>query len=176
MEIQDYLLACHELEASDLHLVKGEPPILRVDGHILRSPFTPIPEPELNEMLLGLMDEAQRVIFAEKSDVNFAIGFPETDRFRVNIHRQRGGIEGAFRRMPEFVPSVRELGLPVAVEELARKSYGLVLVTGPVGVGKTTTLLALVEQINRERDCLIVTIEDPIEYLYTNKRSIIITK
>ncbi len=95
---------------------------------------------------------------------------PGTDRFRVNIHRQRGGIEAAFRRMPEMIPSPRELGLPAAVEEFARKAYGLVLVTGPVGVGKTTTLLSLVEQINRERDCLIITIEDPIEYLYTDQR------
>ena len=173
MDIRDYLQACHELNASDLHLVKGEPPIMRVDGHILRTPFSPIAAAELTEMLLGLLDDAQRKLFAEKSDVNFALDLPGCDRFRVNIHRQRSAIEAAFRRMPARIPPLRELGLPPSVSELARKSAGLILITGAVGMGKTTSLLSMVEQINAERSCLIVSIEDPIEYLYANKRSII---
>ncbi len=173
LDIRDFLQACQEMNASDLHLVKGEPPIVRIDGHILRAPFSPMDEIELKETLFRLMDEAERAIFDEKSDVNFAVSFVGIDRFRVNVHRQRGAIEAAFRRMPSRIPTLHELGMPPVLEELARKPYGLVLVSGPVGMGKTTTLLSMVEQINHERDCMIITVEDPIEYIYTNKKSII---
>jgi twitching motility protein PilT len=98
---------------------------------------------------------------------------PDLDRFRVNIHLQKGSVEGAFRRIPVDIPAIENLGLPPIALELVRRPNGLVLVTGPTGVGKTTTLAALINLINQERECLIITVEDPIEFIYTNKRAII---
>jgi twitching motility protein PilT len=173
MDIRDYLQACMEMGASDLHFVAGEPPVLRKDGRLQRSPYMPLPDDELREMLLGLMNSEQRALFERDADVNFGISLPGFDRFRVNVHRQRGVIEAALRRSPLRVPSLRELGLPTAVADLTRKSHGLVLVTGPVGMGKTTTLTSMVELINAEQEKLIISIEDPIEHIFVNRRSIV---
>jgi twitching motility protein PilT len=161
------------MAASDLHLIAGEPPVVRIDGRLQRTTFQPIQEPELTAMLHELMDMTQREAFTRGHDANFAVSFPGTERFRVNIHRQRGSVEAAFRRMAPRIPTLRELGIPPIAGELAMRQHGLVLVAGPVGMGKTTTLLAMVEQINAQTERLIISIEDPIEYLFTNKKSFI---
>jgi twitching motility protein PilT len=124
-------------------------------------------------MIYSVLTNPQKEIFERDLELDFSLALPELDRFRVNIHIQRGSVEGAFRRVPLQIPSVEELGLPPIAIDLARKPNGLVLVTGPTGTGKTTTLAAMINIINNERECLIVCIEDPIEFLYKNKKSII---
>jgi len=104
---------------------------------------------------------------------NFSLALEGLDRFRVNVHIQRGSVEAAFRRIPLYIPDIKELGLPPAILEFARKPNGLVLITGPTGSGKTTTLAAMLNLINEERACMIMTIEDPIEYVHQNKKSVI---
>ena len=171
--LKDLLLLCRERQASDLHLVQGEPPILRIYGKLHRAPFPVLSNAQLNETLVGMMTPTQRELFERVADVDFSYSLPETDRFRVNVHRQRGAVEGAFRRLPAAVPTLKELGLPLVVNEFTRLPSGLVLVTGPVGTGKSTTLAAIIEQINRERSCLVISIEDPIEYQHVNKKAVI---
>lgn len=105
--------------------------------------------------------------------MDFSVAFPGMDRFRVNIHMQRGTVEAAFRRVPLVIPSIESLGLPSNVVDLARKPNGLVLLTGPTGTGKTTSLAAMIDLINNEKECLIICIEDPIEFLHSNKKSIV---
>jgi twitching motility protein PilT len=113
------------------------------------------------------------VIFERDLELDFALTLPGTERFRVNIHLQQGAVEAAIRRVPDHIPSLDELGLPPAAAEFARLHNGLVLVTGATGMGKTTTLAAMVQLINEERERLIITIEDPVEFVHTNRRSII---
>lgn len=173
MDIREYLRACSEMQASDLHLIAGEPPVLRIDGRLQRSPFLPVTENELADALIEMMLPNQRETFQRDQDVNFAVSYPGIDRYRVNIHRQRGSMEASFRRMSPRIPPLRELGIPPIAADLAMRPHGLVLITGPVGMGKTTTLLSMVEHINAQAERLIVTIEDPIEYLFQNKKSFI---
>ena len=169
MQIYDLLKACIEQKASDLHLTIGEPPILRVNGHLKRLDIPPFGRDQLKALIYQLLTDAQQVEFERTLELDFAYAYPGFDRFRVNVHRQRGTIEAAFRRVPNYVPHLEELGVPFTVADLARRSNGLVLVTGPTGMGKTTTLAAMVDLINTERECLIVNIEDPIEFVHSNK-------
>ncbi|MFA4983964.1 MAG: type IV pilus twitching motility protein PilT [Candidatus Omnitrophota bacterium] len=173
MEIRELLLMCIDKKASDLHLTENEPPILRIDGKLYRSEGEPLNRENLKRMIYSFMTYAQKDVFEQKLELDFSIALPEMDRFRVNIHMQRGVVEAAFRRVPVVIPSLQELGLPPIALELARKPNGLVLVTGPTGMGKTTTLAAMVDLINKERECLIVCIEDPIEFMYVNNRAVI---
>ncbi|MDP2044299.1 MAG: type IV pilus twitching motility protein PilT [Candidatus Omnitrophota bacterium] len=173
MEIRDLLLMCIEKSASDLHVTENEPPILRVDGRLTRTNLGILNKQDLKRMIYGVLSNSQKEIFERELELDFSLALPGLDRFRVNIHLQRGSVEGAFRRIPLEIPSVEKLGLPQIIIDLARKPNGLVLVTGPTGMGKTTTLAAMINLINNERECLITCIEDPIEFIYTNKKSII---
>lgn len=173
MEINDLLLMCIEKKASDLHLTNGEPPILRIDGRLSRSQHDTLYSQDLKKMIYSILTNPQKEMFERDLELDFSLALPGLDRFRVNIHMQRGSVEGAFRRVPLVVPKIEELGLPTIIKELARKPNGLVLVTGPTGMGKTTTLATMIDLINNERECLVVCIEDPIEFLHTNKKSII---
>lgn len=173
MEIRDLLLLCIEKKASDLHITTNEPPVLRIDGKLLRTNFTPLNKQELKKMIYTILTNPQKEVFERDLELDFSLASPDLDRFRVNIHIQRGAVEAAFRRVPLVIPNIQELGLPEVVIDLARKPNGLVLVTGPTGVGKTTTLATMIDLINNERECLIVCIEDPIEFVHTNKKSII---
>lgn len=164
---------CAQEQASDLHLTSDEPPILRIDGRLTRTKQPRLNAQRIEELIDDVLTPAQREQFALHLELDFAVALPGGDRFRANAHRQRGHAEAAFRRIPLAPPSLATLGLPSVVAELTRKPNGLVLVTGPTGMGKTTTLAAMVEQINDERECLIVTIEDPVEYLHVNRRSVI---
>ncbi|RJO64211.1 MAG: type IV pilus twitching motility protein PilT [Candidatus Omnitrophota bacterium] len=173
MEIRELLLLCIENKASDLHLTEKEPPVLRIDGKLIRLDYLVLSRDVLKRMIYGLLTDTQKEIFERALELDFSVTFPGMDRFRVNIHMQRGSVEGAFRRVPLKIPGIDELGLPSIALDLARKPNGLVLVTGPTGVGKTTTLAAMLDLINRERESMIMCIEDPIEFVHSNKKSII---
>jgi twitching motility protein PilT len=173
MEIHELLLLCVKKKASDLHLTEKEPPILRIDGRLHRTEYPALTRDNLKKMIYGVLTDSQKEMFERDLELDFSLALPALDRFRVNIHVQKGSVEAAFRRVPLTIPSIEQLGLPPVVIDLGRKPNGLVLITGPTGVGKTTTLAAMVDLINNEKECLIITIEDPIEFIYSNKKSVI---
>jgi twitching motility protein PilT len=173
MEIKDLLMLCIEKKASDLHITDNEPPILRIDGKLFRTELPTLNKQEIKKLVYSILSNPQKELFEQRLELDLSLSLPNMDRFRVNIHIQRGSVEAAFRRVPLKVPSIEELGLPSIAAELARKPNGLVLITGPTGMGKTSTLAAMINLINNERECLIVTIEDPIEFIFTNKKSVI---
>jgi twitching motility protein PilT len=173
MEIRDLLLLCIEKGASDLHITDSEPPILRIDGKLHRTNLGVLNKQDLKKMIYGVLTDQQKEIFERDLELDFSLALANLDRFRVNIHIQKGSVEAAFRRVPLVIPTIQQLGLPQIVTDLARRPNGLVLVTGPTGMGKTTTLAAMINLINNERECLIICIEDPIEFIFTNKKSVI---
>jgi len=173
MEIRDLLIMCIEKKASDLHITDREPPILRIDGKLIRTDLEVLDKQELKKMIYSVLTNPQKETFERDLELDFSLALPEMDRFRVNVHTQRGSVEAAFRRIPKIIPGMNELGLPPIVKDLARRPNGLVLVTGPTGMGKTTTLAAMIDLINNERECLVISIEDPIEFIYSNKKSVI---
>lgn len=173
MELRELLLLCIEKKASDLHLTEKEPPILRIDGRLLRTKHEILNKEDLKRLIYSILTNPQKEIFEQGLELDFSLALPGLDRFRVNVHLQRGSVEAAFRRIPLAIPTIEELKLPPIVIDLARKPNGLVLVTGPTGMGKTTTLAAMIGLINNERECLIISIEDPIEFVHKNKKSII---
>lgn len=173
MEIKDLLMLCIERKASDLHVTDNEPPILRIDGKLHRTDLAVLNKETLKKMIYSVLTNPQKEIFERDAELDFSLALPGLDRFRVNIHIQRSSVEAAFRRVPLMIPTMAELELPTIVTELARKPNGLVIITGPTGVGKTTTLAAMINLINNERECLIICIEDPIEFVHTNKKSIV---
>jgi twitching motility protein PilT len=173
MELYDLLGLCVERKASDLHLTLGEPPILRIDGRLVRTELPRLTAMELQGLIYSVLSDPQQVAFERDLELDLAVMLPGSERFRVNVHQQQGTIEAAFRRVPLRVPAMEDLGLPPVVAEMARRHDGLVLVTGATGMGKTTTLASMVDLINRERECLIVSIEDPVEFLHKNQRSVI---
>ncbi len=173
MELRELLKLAVEKKASDLHLTENTPPLLRMDGELTLTANPPLTKEDLKKMIYGILSDFQKEKFERDRELDFSIALAGMDRFRVNIHIQRGSVEAAFRRIPLFVPDIQDLGLPKIVNDLARKSSGLVLVTGPTGVGKSTTMAGMINQINTEKAALIISIEDPIEFIHSNKRSII---
>ncbi|OGX44267.1 MAG: type IV pili twitching motility protein PilT [Omnitrophica WOR_2 bacterium RIFCSPLOWO2_12_FULL_51_8] len=173
MEIKDLLLLCVEKQASDLHITEKEPPILRIDGALHRTEYPALAKADLKKMLYAILTDTQKDMFERSLELDFSLALPSMDRFRVNIHMQKGSVEGAFRRVPKEIPTIEQLGLPPIIIELARKPNGLVLITGPTGMGKTTTLAAMINLINNERESLVICIEDPIEFIFSNRKSII---
>ncbi|MBU0705288.1 MAG: type IV pilus twitching motility protein PilT [Chloroflexi bacterium] len=163
-----------EREASDLHLKAGRPPVLRVHGQLVPQPDWPAPdEPAMREVLDQLTDEEQREAFVRDLELDFAYELDQEARFRVNVARQQGGIYLTLRAIRREVPTLAELGLPEVCARLAVLPRGLVLVTGPTGCGKSTTLAAMIDHVNRTAARRIVTIEDPIEYLFQDRHSVI---
>jgi len=173
MDIFHLLSACIEQKASDLHLTENEPPLFRIDGHLRRTHFPPCHRDELKAMIYRLLTDEQQIEFERTHELDFAVAVPGMDRFRANIHRQRGSVEAAFRRVPQKIPALDQLGVPPIVTELAHRPNGLVLVTGPTGMGKSTTMAAVLDLINSERDGMIVCVEDPIEFVHPNKKCIV---
>ena len=173
MEINDLLIEAVRAGASDLHLVSWSPPILRVDGALVPMDLPQLSPQEIQPLVLSVLNEEQRKRFASEWELDFSVSLREVGRFRANVHRQRGAIEAAFRVITEKIRTVKQLGLPPVVEELARRDAGLILITGPTGSGKSTTMAAMIDQINHERRCMIITIEDPIEYVFRNRNCII---
>jgi len=162
-----------KMNASDLHLTVGSPPVCRIDGKLVRMQYDPL-TPELTKKLAySIMNEKQRLKFENNSELDLSFGIENMSRFRCNIFVQRGNVAVALRQIPYKVRTFEELGLPKVVSELAKLPRGLILVTGPTGSGKSTTLAAIIDKINRERQCHIITVEDPIEYLHRHQQSII---
>jgi twitching motility protein PilT len=173
MDMRDLLITCIEKKASDLHLTEKEPPILRIDGKLVRTEMAVLTREDLKRMIYSILTNPQKEIFERSLELDFSLALPGLDRFRANVHMQKGSVEVALRRIPLTIPKIEDLGLPALVTDMARKPNGLVLVTGPTGMGKTTTLAAMINLINHERENLIVCIEDPIEFIFVNKKSII---
>jgi twitching motility protein PilT len=174
LELNEILKVAIRGGASDIHLKSGLPPMFRVDGALvpLKNGERVQPE-ELQAMATAIMNPAQKARFDENREADLAYGIPGLGRFRVNVFQQRGTIGAVFRVIPFGVKTVEQLLLPKVVESIAGENRGLVLVTGTTGSGKSTTLAAMIEQINQDRTCHIMTIEDPIEFLIRDRRSIV---
>jgi twitching motility protein PilT len=167
------LKAMIEKGASDLHITTGTSPQLRIDGklHPLRMP--PLSPPETKQLCYSVLTDAQKHQFEETNELDLSFSVQKLSRFRGNVFVQRGNVSGAFRAIPFKIKTFEELGLPRVAGELAQKPRGLVLVTGPTGSGKSTTLATMIDKINTERNEHIVTIEDPIEYLHHHKGCVV---
>jgi twitching motility protein PilT len=167
------LKAMIEKGASDLHITTGAPPQLRIDGkhHPLRMP--PLSPPETKQLCYSVLTDAQKHQFEERNELDLSFSVQKLSRFRANVFVQRGNVAGAFRSIPFKIMTFEDLGLPRVVSHLAEKPRGLVLVTGPTGSGKSTTLATILDKINTERNDHIVTIEDPIEYLHHHKGCVV---
>ncbi|RZO51613.1 MAG: type IV pilus twitching motility protein PilT [Sandaracinaceae bacterium] len=159
--------------ASDLHVTTGSPPQLRIDGSLVPLKTPPLDPIETKQLCYSVISEEQTVRFEKTNELDFSFGVRGLSRFRANLFMQRGAVAGAFRTIPFKVLTFEELGLPAVVSNLANLPRGLVLVTGPTGSGKSTTLAAMIDKINRERRQHILTIEDPIEYLHPNKLCVV---
>ena len=159
--------------ASDVHIKVGSPPYLRVDGRLVTCELEPVSAADTERAALAIMPKARADEFLEHNEADFAHTLPEHGRFRVNVMRQRGSVSLVLRRVLPGIPSFAELELPLVVARLAEEQRGLVLVTGPTGSGKTTTLAAMIDHINERQSRHIVTIEDPIEVLHKDKKSIV---
>lgn len=168
------LASASDFDASDLHLVAGVPPAFRVNGEIIIADEDALAEEDITAMADSLLNEQQRKKFEQEWELCISLLHPQAGRVRATFYRRNGHAEMSFRFCGERVASREELGLPERIDELARKPNGLVLITGPTGAGKTTTLNYLVDLINSERRCKIVTIEDPIEFVHQNKRAIVV--
>jgi twitching motility protein PilT len=162
-----------EKGASDLHVTTGTPPQLRIDGKLTPLKTPPLSPTETKQLCYSVLTDAQKHKFEEDNELDLSFGVKGLSRFRANIFMQRGAVSGAFRSIPFKIMTFQELGLPPVVSDLARKPRGLVLVTGPTGSGKSTTLASIIDFINSERREHIVTIEDPIEYLHPHKGCIV---
>lgn len=171
--LHQLLKAAVKQGASDLHIVAGSPPVLRVDGRIVRVKSPDLTSDQSREVCYQILTEAQKSRFEATKELDFSFGIKGVARFRANLFFQKGHVSGVYRRIPLDIPDIEVLGLPKVVSEMVNYPTGLVLVTGPTGSGKTTTIAALIDKLNRERRSHIVTLEDPIEYLHSHKSCIV---
>lgn len=173
VHIDDLLRLIVERGASDLHLAVGIPPILRIDGQLMPTNYVKMDASDIQRICYDILSDEQIQRFEANMELDFSYFIAKLSRFRVNLFRDKGALAAAFRVIPQRIPTVKELNLPPILEDLTRKPRGLILVTGPTGSGKSTTLAAMLNQINTERAQHIITIEDPVEYLHTHKQSVI---
>ena len=159
--------------ASDLHIVSNCPPIIRVDGKLIPAEDKVLTRDDTRKLIYSILNNDQRGVFEEEKEIDFSFALPDMDRFRINIHYQKGNVEAALRRIPWTIPTFGELGIPSIVHDFIRKPNGLVLVTGATGMGKSTTLASMIDVINEEKNDLIISIEDPIEFIHSNKKSVV---
>lgn len=171
--IREILQVASENKASDVHITVGIPPKMRVNGKLKTMPFERMMPGDTLEVLLSVMSEAQKERFEERGELDFSYSIPELGRYRVNAFKQRGTVALAFRLVSSEIPSPEALGVPESVIDLYQSKRGLVLVTGPTGSGKSTTLAAIIDKANHNRDAHIITLEDPIEYLHRHDLSIV---
>ncbi|MCL5965737.1 MAG: type IV pilus twitching motility protein PilT [Deltaproteobacteria bacterium] len=171
--MHELLSLMNEKGASDLHVTTGIAPTIRVDGRLIPLPYEPLLPQDTKRLCYSILTEAQKSRFEEELELDFSFGVKGLSRFRGNVYMQRGAVAGAFRTIPFRVRTFDELGLPAVMKDLCKKPRGLVLVTGPTGSGKSTTLAAMLDKINQERQEHIVTIEDPIEYLHPHKKCLV---
>jgi twitching motility protein PilT len=173
MDITELLILTKELDASDLHLAVGAPPVLRVDGKLARLDLPALTPPVIHQMLYEVLTDDQKARFEEDHDLDLAIQLQDVGRFRVNVFVERLGEGAAFRLIPEHLRSLDALGMPPVLKSMAMKDRGLMLVTGPTGSGKSTTLAAMIDLINTERTDHVITIEDPIEFVHQHRRCLV---
>ncbi len=173
ISLRQLLKVMVERGGSDLHVTTGSPPQVRIDGSLVPLRTPPLGPVETKQLCYEVMTEEQKIKFEKTNELDFSFGVKGLSRFRANVFMQRGAVSGAFRVIPFKIRSCEELGLPKVISELANLPRGLVLVTGPTGSGKSTTLASIIDKINTEQRAHIVTIEDPIEYLHPNKLCIV---
>jgi twitching motility protein PilT len=171
--LHQLLKAMVEKGASDLHITTGSPPQLRIDGELVPLKTAPMTPVETKQLCYSILTDAQKHKFEEENELDLSFGVKSLSRFRANVFMQRGAVAGAFRTIPFKILSFQELGLPPVVSELSKKPRGLILITGPTGSGKSTTLASIIDKINTERHEHIMTIEDPIEYLHPHKNCVV---
>jgi len=172
-QIVDYLQAMVTRSGSDLHLSVGAPPCIRVHGAVTMLTETPLSREECYNLVMGILSDRQRSVLEENLELDFAVNVEGLGRFRGNAHYNRGSLEAAFRHIPEKIPNLPELGHEPIVEELCKLNRGLVLVTGITGSGKSTTLASMVKRISESRDGVIISVEDPIEFVFQHNRSLV---
>jgi twitching motility protein PilT len=173
VNLKELLHEMIEKRASDLHITAGLPPQLRIDGTITGTTHEKLSPEDTLQITYSVLNEQQQKRFEEDKELDFSFGVKGLSRFRANVFLQRGVVSLAIRQIPYEIMDVKLLGLPPVVEKLAEKHQGLILVTGPTGCGKSTTLASIIDKVNRERRCHIVTIEDPIEYIHQHKNCIV---
>jgi len=172
-DLQKLLEAMIEKKASDIHITTGSPPMLRIDGKLTEYGSTPLGAADTKRLCYSVLTDAQRHRFEEESELDFSFGIKGLSRFRGNVFIQRGAVAGAFRAIPYEILSFEELGIPPVVNEMLKRPKGLILVTGPTGTGKSTSLASMIDKLNNERNAHIITIEDPIEYLHRHRKCIV---
>jgi twitching motility protein PilT len=174
VELNEILAVAVKARGSDIHIKSGLPPVVRIDGKLRPIPNAPRMTPDqMQGIALGIMNEKQKNTFGEKLEMDLSYGVPGLGRFRVSVYMQRGTIGMVFRSIPYNIPSLDSLNLPPVLKKLAMEERGLILVTGTTGSGKSTTLAAIIDYVNQARTCNIITVEDPVEYLHKDKKSII---
>ena len=173
MVIEDLLRELVEKKGSDLHISNGLPPVMRIDGQLIKKEMEPLTSKEVENLLFPMLSNEQRRHLEQDWELDFSYGIAGISRFRVNFYKDKGSYAAAFRTISSVAPKLEDLGLPEIVKKTAEKPRGLVLVTGPTGSGKSTTLAAMIDYINRTRAEHILTIEDPVEFVHTSKQSII---
>jgi twitching motility protein PilT len=173
MDVLELLAFAKKEKASDVHISSGEPPMIRIHGDMRKIDGPALNREDVHKMLYDILNDQQRKIYEEHHELDFAIAIGDSGRFRVNAFVQSRGESIVFRTIPTNIPTLEQLSMPKIVGDLTKKEKGLVLVTGPTGSGKSTTLAAMIDLINREEKCHILTIEDPIEFVHQSKNSLI---
>ena len=171
--IEEMLRVAKDAGASDLHVTVGVPPKMRVNGHLITMDFPRMMPADTEALLDEIMNERQREKYEEKGEHDMSFSIPALGRYRVNAYKQRGSAAVALRLVGTQVPEPETLGVPKSVVDLYQRKRGLVLVTGPTGSGKSTTLAAIIDKVNNNRECHVITLEDPIEYLHQHKKSMV---
>ena len=172
-KIDAFFKLMHEQDASDLHLVAGQPPLLRIHGDMERVKYKVLDDDDLRKMLYEITPEDKIKVFEETGDVDFGYEVPGLARYRANYFMQLFGLGAVFREIPNEISTCEQLGLPAVISKLAALPRGLILVTGPTGSGKSTTLAAIIDQANRERKDHIITVEDPIEFVHQSQGCVV---
>jgi len=173
VSLRELLEQMVQMGASDLHLTAGSPPVVRVDGKLQRMPYDMLMSEEIKKIAYSMLNEKQKLKFEQNWELDFSFGIESMSRFRANIFMQRGNAAVALRQIPYEIKTFEQLGLPKVIADFAKLPRGLVLVTGPTGSGKSTTLAAIIDKINKERPVHIITVEDPIEYLHRHQMALI---
>src|SRR5258708_23857298 len=173
LNMQALLKAMLDKGASDLHITAGSPPRLRIDGELVRLQVDPLTPVDTKTLCYSVMNDAQKLRYEEDLEIDFSFGIRNLARFRANVYVQQSCVAGAFRLVPYNVIPLEELGLPQIVTELTEKPRGLVLVTGPTGSGKSTTLASMIDRINSRPRGHLMTVEDPIEFQHTHKQCLV---
>ena len=171
--VQEILAAAKKAGASDVHITVGIPPKMRVNGKLITMEGERLLPPDTMEIANSVMNDTQKQRFEDKGEVDMSFAIAGEGRYRVNVYKQRGSAALAFRLVDTVVPSPEVLGVPASVIDLYQKKRGLILVTGPTGSGKSTTLAAIIDKINNNREVHVITLEDPIEYLHQHKQAIV---